>query len=198
MCRDFKHTVIQLERDVIPRVEDLFVKLSGGKRFINLASTIRWGVQEAGDHKQSQGPFLCYTRLPNGVSSRSRIFQNLMETVLQGIPTSTFPSLVPTTMSISRLYLSFYEKVKFQPQNVALWPHSWVTWLIDMDSTTLKRRFMSWQMTKPHKCLRVEIFGLSTYSSKFFLPNMAEILAPLYKLLRKEMDQHWGIGLISL
>ena len=32
--------------------------------------------------------------------------------------------------------------------------------------------------------------GLLTYYSKF-LPNMADVLAPLYKLLRKDIQWHW-------
>ena len=95
ICGDFKQTVnpvTKLDRYPIPRVQDLFAKLSGGKRFTKLdlnQAYLQVPVDE--DSKKllvvntPKGLFR-YMRLRYGVSSTPGIFQRLMENVLQGIP----------------------------------------------------------------------------------------------------------------
>ena len=95
ICGDFKQTinpVAKLDRYPIPKIEDLFAKLSGGKTFTKLdlsQAYLQVPLDEesrklvvVNNHK---GLFR-FTRLPYGVSSAPGIFQRLMENVLQGIP----------------------------------------------------------------------------------------------------------------
>ena len=95
ICGDFKQTVnsvSKLDRYPIPKIEDLFAKLSKGKRYTKLDLSQTY-LQVPLDEESKKllvvntpkGLFR-YTRLPYGVSSAPGIFQGLMENVLQGIP----------------------------------------------------------------------------------------------------------------
>ena len=95
ICGDFKQTVnpvAKLDRYPIPRVEDLFAKLSEGKSFTKLDLSQAY-LQLPLDEESKKlvvvnthkGLFR-FTRLPYGVSSAPGIFQRLMENMLQGIP----------------------------------------------------------------------------------------------------------------
>ncbi|KII67512.1 hypothetical protein RF11_01668 [Thelohanellus kitauei] len=93
-CVDFSVTLnpcISVERYPIPRIEELFSKLSGGKRFsvIDLASAY---LQV--EVKEEDRPLLTinthlgqyrYTRLPFGLSSAPAICQPAIDHILQGI-----------------------------------------------------------------------------------------------------------------
>ena len=95
ICGDFKLTVNQaskLDRYPIPRVEDLFAKLAGGKVFTKLDMSQAY-MQLLLEEESKQyvvinthrGLFK-YHRLPFGISSAPGIFQRTMENLLQGIP----------------------------------------------------------------------------------------------------------------
>ena len=95
ICGDFKQTlnpVAKLDRYPIPRIEDLFAKLFGGKTFTKLDLSQACLQVPLDDESKKfvvvnthKGLFR-YTRLPYGVSSATGIFQRLMENVLRGIP----------------------------------------------------------------------------------------------------------------
>ena len=85
LCGDFRMTVnpvAKLHRHPIPRVEDLFATLQGGKKFTKL--DLSQAYQQLPLHPDSRkyvvvnthkGLFQ-YTRLPYGISSAPEIFQN--------------------------------------------------------------------------------------------------------------------------
>ena len=95
LCGDLKVTVnpvAKLDRYPVPKVEDLFATLSGGKLFTKL--DLRHAYQQLlldDDSKKyvvvntTKGLFQ-YTRLPYGISSAPGIFQREMEHHFQGIP----------------------------------------------------------------------------------------------------------------
>ena len=95
ICGDFKVTINQvskLDRYPIPKVEDLFTALSGGKLFTKLdLSQAYQQVSLDEDSKKlvvintHKGLFQ-YNRMPFGISSAPGIFQRVMESLLQGIP----------------------------------------------------------------------------------------------------------------
>ena len=82
----------RLDRYPIPWVEDLFAKLAGGKAFtkLDLSQTYLQVPLDEESRKlvvvNTHKGLYRYTRLPYGMSSAPRIFQRLMESVLQGIP----------------------------------------------------------------------------------------------------------------
>ena len=93
ICGDFKVTinqVSQVESYPLPRVEELFATLSGGKQFSKLDLAQAYlQLPLAEDSKYfvtintSKGLFQ-YNRFPFGVSSAPTIFQGCIENLLQG------------------------------------------------------------------------------------------------------------------
>ena len=94
ICGDFQVTVnpvVKLDKYPIPKIEDLFVHLAGGKTFTKL--DLSQAYQQLPLDEESKlyvvinthkGLFR-YTRLPYGISSAPGIFQRVMESLLQGI-----------------------------------------------------------------------------------------------------------------
>ena len=94
ICGDFKQTVnpvARLDRYPIPKIEDLFSSLGGGKVFskIDLSQAYQQVPLEENSRKivviNTQKGLFCYTRLPFGISSAPGIFQRVMENLLQGL-----------------------------------------------------------------------------------------------------------------
>ena len=94
ICGDYKITVnraARLEKYPIPRIEELFASLAGGKAFTKLDLShayLQVPLDDESCHyvtiNTHKGLFE-YRRLPFGVASAPSIFQCLMETLLQGI-----------------------------------------------------------------------------------------------------------------
>ena len=87
ICGDFKQTASKLDRYPIPKVEDLFAMLKGGKVFSKL--DLRQAYQQMKlDEKSKQvvNTLFRYTRLPFGIASAPRIFQRVMESIVKDIP----------------------------------------------------------------------------------------------------------------
>jgi len=94
ICGDFKVTVnkaSKLDRYPIPKIEDLFAKLAGGKQFTKLDMSQAYQQLLLDDDSKNyvvintQRGLFRYNRLPYGVSSAPGIFQRTMENLLQGI-----------------------------------------------------------------------------------------------------------------
>ena len=94
ICGDFSVTinpVSKLDRYPIPKVEDLFSRLSGGKYFTKL--DLSHAYQQVPLEEESKKYIMVnthrglfrYTRLPFGVSSAPGIFQRIIGSLLQGI-----------------------------------------------------------------------------------------------------------------
>ena len=92
ICGDYKLTVnavAKLDTYPLPRIEDLFTSLSGGKYFskLDLAQAyLQLPLDKAYVTINTQKGLYQYIRLPFGVASAPSIFQRTMENLLQGIP----------------------------------------------------------------------------------------------------------------
>jgi hypothetical protein len=94
ICADFKRTVnLAVEPDTypLPRIEELFAKMVGGKQFTKLDLSQAYiqlpldtDAQELCTVNTSKG-LLRYTRLPFGESPAVGIFQRRIECLLQGV-----------------------------------------------------------------------------------------------------------------
>ena len=94
LCGDYKVTVNQvakLDKYPIPRIDDLFSSLEGGKTFSKLdLAHVYQQIPLDNDSKKfttintAKGLYQ-YNRLPFGISSAASIFQKVMEGILQGI-----------------------------------------------------------------------------------------------------------------
>ena len=95
ICGDYKITInhaAKLEKYPVPRIEELFASLAGGKTFSKLDLSLAYiqiPLDEASRRyvtvSTHKGLFE-YLRLPFGVASAPSIFQRVMENLLQGIP----------------------------------------------------------------------------------------------------------------
>ena len=215
ICGDFKQTVnpvAQLDKYPIPRIEDLFSKLAGGQAFTKLdLSQAYLQLPLEDDSKQyvvintHKGLFR-YNRLPYGISSAPGIFQRYMERVLQGIPnvivylddilvTGKTESEHLNTLSqvLARLekagLRAHKSKCKFMAKSVVFLGH-----MIDKHGVhPVKEKVQAIRDAPvPRNVSELKSYlGLLTYYSKF-LPNMADVLAPLYTLLRKDTEWRWS------
>ena len=87
-----RHPVSQLYHYPIPKIEDIFARLEGGKVFTKLDSSQAYQQLNLDAESQKylvinthKGLFR-YTRSPFAISSVPRIFQKATETLLQVIP----------------------------------------------------------------------------------------------------------------
>ena len=95
VCGDFKITVnpvLHIDQHPIPKAEDLFATLAGGKKFskLDLSQAYQQMLLHPDDRKYTTinthlGLFQ-YTHLPFGIASAPAIFQQAMEKILHGIP----------------------------------------------------------------------------------------------------------------
>ena len=83
---------MELDTYPLPKVEEIFAKLAGGRRFSKLDLSQAYSQlpldeswQEISTINTTKG-LLCYTRLPFGVTAAVGIFQRRMDCLLQSIP----------------------------------------------------------------------------------------------------------------
>ena len=214
ICGDFKLTVnkaSKLDRYPIPKIEDLFSKLAGGRTFSKL--DMSQAYQQIPLDQDSckyvvinthRGLFQ-FNRLPFGVSSAPGVFQRIMESILNGVPNVvvylddilvTGPTeaehLQVLEEVLQRLQTAGLrlkrEKCVFMAPSVAYLGHK-------IDAQGLhplpdKVRAIQ-EAPQPQNVSELKAYlGLLSYYSKF-LPNLSTVLAPLYRLLRDDQPWMW-------
>ena len=201
----------KLDKYPIPKVEDLFAKLAGGKTFTKL--DLSQAYQQLPLDKESkkyvvintQKGLFRYTRLPYGISSAPGIFQRVMETLLQGIPgVVVYLDDILVTGTTREKHLQALREVLSRIEKAGLllkktkcqFMAPAVTYLghrIDAEGLhPLAEKVRAIEGAPPPRNVQElkSYLGLITYYSKF-LPNMSTVLAPVYKLLRKDVKWHW-------
>lgn len=192
-----------MDRYPIPRIEDLFAKLAGGKTFTQLDMSQAYQHLLLDDQSKNyvvvnthRGLFR-YNRLPFGVSSAPGIFQRTMENLLQGIPNVVvyiddilitgptedehLKTLAEVLDRIEKAGLLLQRsKCLFMAPSVVYLGHR-----IDaqgLHPLTEKVKAIQ-EAPKPNNVSELKAYlGLLSYYSKF-LPNLSTTLAPLYSLL---------------
>ena len=215
ICGDYKTTVnrvAKLDPYPIPRIEDLFASLSGGKLFSKLDLAHAYQQIPLDDASK---PFVVinthkglfqYNRLPFGVASAPAIFQRAMESILQGIEHVTvyIDDILVTGRTeaehlqhlaevLSRLEKAGIrlkkDKCAFMLKSVEYLGH--IISAEGLHPTTEKIRAITAAPTPQDVTQLKSFLGLINYYSKF-LPNLSHVLAPLYKLLQKTQKWTWG------
>lgn len=210
ICGDYKLTINQaakVETYPIPRVEDLFSMLAGGKTFTKLDMSQSY-QQLLLDEESKQyvtinthkGLFK-YNRLVFGVASSPAIFQRTMENLLQGIPhvavylndileEEHLSNLDQVLKRMSDAGLRLKQcKCTFQAESVTYLGHQISAQ--GLFPVPEKVRAIN-DAPKPGNVSELKSFlGMVTYYGKF-LPDLSTVLAPLYQLLQHNCQWKWG------
>ena len=215
ICGDYKLTINrESERDKypLPKVEDLFSTLSGGKAFtkLDMAHAYQQLVLEESSREYTtintaKGLFR-YKRLPFGIASAPSIFQRTLENVLQGIPNvCVYLDDVLVTGSTEASHLRNLEAVlsKMESAGVRLKKEK-CTFLLPaveylghkiskqgLHPSAEKTRAIKEAPTPCNVTQLKSFLGLVNYYGKF-IPNVSTLLAPLYSLLQKQTTWSWG------
>ena len=215
ICGDYKLTVnkaAKLDPYPLPRIEDLFARLAGGKKFTKL--DIAHAYQQIPLDEESKesvtinthkGLFR-YNRLPFGVHSAPAIFQRAMEGLLRDIPsTVVYIDDILITGTTEEEHLQNIDKVltrlgeegltlkkgkcQFLLDKVEYLGHS-----ISEDGlqpTENKVRAIR-EAPAPQNVSQLRSFlGMVNYYGKF-LKDISSNLTPLYHLLQKKTQWTWG------
>ena len=210
ICGDFKQTVnpvAKLDRYPIPKVEDLFVKLTGSCTFTKIdLSQAYLQLPLDGESKKfvvinTHKGLLRYTRLPFGISAAPGIFQIVMDNILQGITVVMvyLDGILITGSTVSE-HLQSLETVLDRlakagchiKKNKCTFMSSFVIYLgHKVDSAGLHHlpdkvcAIVKAPCLSNPKQLKAYL-GLIRYYAKF-LPNLSSLLSSLYKLLHKDI-----------
>ena len=214
ICGDYRLTINRAAKPdtyPLPRVEDLFATLAGGKSFSKLDLAHAYSqIPLADASKQyvtvnTHKGLYQYNRLPFGVAAAPSIFQRLMENLLQGIPhVSIYLDDILITGTSEADHLSTLDKVltRLEAAGLHLKRNKCAFLLPSVEYLGHKISADGLQPTEekvraikeaPHPTNVSQLrsfLGLVNYYSKF-LPNLANTLAPLYSLLQKTKQWSW-------
>ena len=215
ICGDYKVTInqaIKTESYPLPRVDELFANLSGGKYFSKLDLSnayLQLPIEEVSKEflviNTHKGLFK-YNRLPFGVSSAPAIFQRCMETLLRGEKgVSVYLDDILITGATIQDHLANLEGVLQKLQNAGLRLNrtkcsfmktsiEYLGHIIDHQGLhpTEKKVQAIQEAPKPKNLSELRSFlGIVNYYNRF-LPNLSTKLTPLYALLSKQAKWHWS------
>ena len=215
ICGDFKSTVNQathIETYPLPRVEELFSNLAGGKYFSKLdMSNAYLQIPLAELSKEyltinTHRGLYQFNRLPFGVASAPAIFQRSMETLLRDLPglfvylddilitgstlAEHLANLEGVLKRLSEAGLRLNkEKCAFFLEQIEYLGHT-----IDAQGVhpTGEKIKAIKNAPQPKNVTELRSFlGILNYYSRF-LPTLSAKMAPLYSLLRKTTSWSWG------
>ena len=214
ICGDFKSTInpaLQAEQYPLPRIEDIFANVAGGKKFskIDLRQAYHQIELEEESRKYltintSMGLFQ-YNRLVFGITSAPAIWQRAMDPILEGTSgiSCILDDMIVTGESDAE-HLANHEEVlrrlhfhglrankskcEFFKEKITFCGH-------DIDSEglhkTTDKTAAVVNAPRPQNVTEVRSFlGLVNYYHKF-LPNLATILHPLNQMLESNYQWDW-------
>ena len=215
ICGDYKVTVnrvAKLDKYPIPKIDDLFTSLSGGKRFTKLDLSHAYQQIELDEDSRQfatisthKGLFR-YNRLPFGIASAPSIFQRIMDNLLQGIPgVCVYIDDILVTGHTSAEHLDHLAEVlrRLQKAGMKLKRAKCEFFLpsVDYIGHTISADGLHTSKAKVEAILKApapknvgelrSFLGLVNYYGKF-LPDLATTLSPLYELLQKTTKWTWG------
>ena len=212
LCGDFKITVnkvAKFDSYPLPRIDDLFASLSGGRTFtkLDLAHAYLQIPLDAESEKfttiNTHRGLYQYNRLPFGISSAPAIFQRTIENILQNLPhTCVYLDDILVTGKTESEHIQNLEEVLTRLEKAGLrlkkQKCSFMLPSVDylghtissegLQPTREKIRAIKDAPTPTNLAQLRSFLGLVNYYGKF-LPQLATTLSPLYSLLQR--DHRW-------
>ncbi|CAG9136383.1 unnamed protein product [Plutella xylostella] len=214
LCGDFKVTlnpVLEDDKYPIPRIEDIFVALQGGRLFSKIDLSHAYQQLKLSDESKMLCVIVthlgnyCYNRLPFGVKCALSKFQRVMENLFRMKYVTIYCDDIlctgtDTVDHMNRLIVVFEtlnkwglkveaKKCSFFQKSV-----SYLGYVIDAEGlhTEIEKVDAIKNTPAPQDVHRLKAFiGLVNYYAKF-LPNISTILHPLHNLLRKDIKYEWS------
>ena len=215
VCGDYKLTVnrvAELETYPLPRIEDLFASLAGGKSFSKLDLAHAYLQVELDQSAKkyvtinTHRGLYTYNRLPFGVASAPAIFQRMIENILQGLKhVCVYIDDILVTGISEDDHLKNLDEVLQRLGNAGLHLKREKCSLMlpevqylghkisakGLEPTDEKIKAIR-EAPAPQNVTQLRSFlGAINYYCKF-LPNLANNLSPLYKLLQHQSKWTWG------
>jgi transposase InsO family protein len=215
ICGDYKvsiNSVVDDEQYNLPTTQDLYHELAGSKVFTKLDLSHAYAQLEVESESQkyltinTHKGLYRYTKLPYGVKSSPKIFQRVMDQILQGIPKCVCKQddiLIGGDTEHENLELLTRVLGKLADENVHLK-------LAKCDFLKPKVVYLGLEFSKdglrpveskveavkqapvPENVSQLRSFlGMVQYYHQF-LPNLATYLEPLHNLLKKSVIWKWS------
>ena len=215
ICGDFKVTVnplAKLDRYTISRIEDLLATLGGGKSSTKLDMSQAYQQVKLEESSKKftvinthKGLFE-YTRLPFGISSAPAIFQRVMEGLLRDISgVVVYIDDILITGKTNEDHLQSLETVLKRMEDAGILLKkdkccfmtksvSYLGYVIDAEGLhpTEEKLQAIQDAPSPKNLTQLKSYlGLLSYYGRF-LPNLSNVLFPLYRLLRRQTPWTWS------
>lgn len=214
VCGDFKvsvNPVLLAEQYPLPRIEDIFANLAGGRHFSKLDLRQAYHQMEVTERSKElltinthKGLFR-YNRLVFGISSSPAIWQRAIDQVLQGIPgTQCILDDMIVTGKTDEEHLENLESVLKRLQDAGLKANKekceffkdrvqFCGHEIDKEGLhkTQEKIEAVVSAPRPENVSQLRSFlGLVNYYNRF-LPNASTVLHPLHQLLEQNNEWQW-------
>ena len=212
VCGDFKvsvNRVLRAEQYPLPRIEDIFANLAGGKHFSKLDQRQAYHQMEVTEESKKyltinthKGLFQ-YNRLVLGVTSSPSIWQRAIDQVLQGISgTQCILDDMIITGETDEEHLENLENVLKRLQDAGLKANKekceffrdrvqFCGHEIDREGLHKTQEKIEAVVCAPENVSQLRSFlGLVNYYNRF-LPNASTVLHPLHQLLEQNSKWQW-------
>lgn len=214
ICGDFKVTlnpVMAVDQYPLPKPQDLFAKLSGGKKFtiLDLSQAYLQLMLDEQSQKltviNTHKGLYRFKRLPFGIASAPAMFQKVMDTILQGIPrVICYIDDIMITGATEEEHLKNLEEVlcrlrshgfrlKLSKCQFLRDSVDYLGLVVDEQgvhtSSEKTKAVLNAPQPRNVKALR-SFLGMMNYYRKF-IPNLASTLKPLTILLKKNCRWFW-------
>ena len=215
ICGDYKVTLnqsLEVDQYPLPKPEELFASLSGGKKFTKLDLSQAYQQMVLDDQSKdlvtinTHKGLYRYTRMPFGIAPAPAIFQRTMDIVLQGIPrTICYIDDILITGVNDQEHLANLEEVlrRLQYHGITLKKNKckfmcdsveYLGYTVDSEGLHVTPNKIEAIVNAPQPQNVTELrayLGLVNYYGKF-IPHLASILQPLNSLLQKNCKWVWS------